>query len=252
MWLAVRRLFLGFLLLFLASAVLLIADWSRRVVPGKGAQPKRLPRVALLQSCTRPILDEGMRGVREGLTAQGFRDGETISLRLFSPENDVPTANNIAKTIVNDGYDMVITLSTPSLQTMVNANKEGRVIHIFGLVTDPFSAVPVLDRNRPLAHPRHLVGRGSFQPVRETFRLVKRINPNLKRVGNAWCPAEFCSEACTKLAREVCKELDIELLEPMSTTPAGSWRRPSPWPGEARRLCGSAATMWSKWPLGRS
>lgn len=213
MWLALKRLFLGFLLLFLASAVLLIADWNRRIVPSSAAQPARLPRVALLQSSTRPILEESMNGIRESLIANGYRDGETVILRSYNSENDLPTANNIAKSIVNDGYDLVISISTPSLQTMANANTEGKVMHVFGAVTDPFSAVPTLDRNRPLAHPRHLVGLGSFQPVKEVFRLVKRINPDLKRVGNAWCPAEFCSEACTKLAREVCKELDIELLE---------------------------------------
>jgi ABC-type uncharacterized transport system substrate-binding protein len=213
MWLVLKRLFLGFALLFLASAVLLIADWNRRITPASAAKPARMPRVALLQSSSRPLLEESMDGIREALAEKGFRDGETVTFRSFCPENDLPTANNIAKTIVNDGYDMVITASTPSLQTMANANTEGKVMHVFGAVTDPFSAVPTLDRNRPLAHPRHLVGYGSFQPVRELFTLMKKINPKIKRVGNAWCPAEFCSEACTRLARQVCKELDIELLE---------------------------------------
>lgn len=213
MWLAFRRLFLGFLLVFLASAVLLLADWNRRIVPSSTVKPARLPRVAFLASSTRPILEDSMNGLKDELAANGFRDGETIQYRTFNFENDLPTADNMARSIISDGYDLVLTVSTPSMQVMASANKEGKVTHVFCAVTDPFSAVPVLDRNRPMAHPRHLVGYGSFQPVKEVFRLAKRINPGLKRVGNAWCPAEFCSEACTKLAREVCKELDIELLE---------------------------------------
>ena len=43
--------------------------------------------------------------------------------------------------------------------------------------------------------------------------MARRLAPRLARVGVAWNPSEANSEACTKVARTVCKELGIELLE---------------------------------------
>jgi ABC-type uncharacterized transport system substrate-binding protein len=39
------------------------------------------------------------------------------------------------------------------------------------------------------------------------------MNPELKKVGVAWCVAQTCSEACVLKARAICRELGIELVE---------------------------------------
>ena len=108
---------------------------------------------------------------------------------------------------------MVITSSTPSMQAVANANRDGRVMHVFTLVADPFSAGVGLDREHPLKHPARLVGQGSFLPVAESFAIARRALPGLSRVGVAWNPAESNSEAFTKKAREACRDLGITLLE---------------------------------------
>ena len=71
---------------------------------------------------------------------RGTRDGERLALQRFSAEGDLPTANAIAKQVTDGSYHMVITISTLSLQCVANANKDGRVIHVFGGVTDPAGA----------------------------------------------------------------------------------------------------------------
>jgi ABC-type uncharacterized transport system substrate-binding protein len=205
---AIKRLSLGLSLILLAAGVLLASDWNRRSGP-KGAVPK----VALFQFATRPLLEEGMQGIRESLAKAGFVPERNIHLQTFNAENDLPTANAISKAIVDGGFSMVVTVSTPCLQTMAQANREGKLIHVFGLVTDPFSSGVEINKQDPLDHPRHLVGVGSFQPVEETFRLAKQLYPELKAVGEVWNPGEACSEACTLLAREECAKLGITLLE---------------------------------------
>jgi len=147
------------------------------------------------------------------LAEMGFVDGKNCTIKRFSAEGDMPTANTIAQNIVHSRFDMVITASTPALQTMANANKEGKVMHVFCTVTDPYSAGVGITGPEPHQHPPHLVGIGTFQPVEETFEIARKMNPDLKKVGVVWCTSEFCSEACVKLARKKCKELGIELLE---------------------------------------
>lgn len=212
-----KRLALGITLIGLAAAVLLVSDRQHRqnTRPGGSAPAARgkLPRVAIFQFASRQILDESVRGCLDAFAKHNLIPNKTVSIQRFNAESDLPTANTIAKAIVGGGFDLVITFSTPALQTMAGANKEGKVVHVFGTVTDPYLSGVGFDRQRPAARPRYMAGIGTFQPVKEVFRLAKQCYPDLTRVGVVWCTSETCSEACLVLAREVCKELGITLLE---------------------------------------
>jgi prevent-host-death family protein len=124
-----------------------------------------------------------------------------------------PLCAAAAKALTGGEYDLVLTASTISMQAVANANRDGRVVHVFGLVTDPFGAGVGISRENPLAHPRHLVGYGTMQPITEAFRLARAMSANLAIVGVAWNPAESNSEAQLKVARPAAHDLGIELLE---------------------------------------
>ncbi len=202
-----NRLVFGLLLIALTSAILLFSDTKPRVVRSESQ------RVAIFQFASRPLLDECVGGVLDGLRAEGFVDGQGMKVEKFNAENDLPTANMIARLIVGRDYDLVITASTPCMQIFAGANQKGTVTHVFCAVTDPFGAGVGISREDPRKHPKHLAGIGTFQPVERTFRTAKQLYPGLKRVGEAWNPAEACSEACTLKARAICRELGIELVE---------------------------------------
>ncbi len=208
MWPAVRRLSLGIFLIAGSSALLLTSDLSHRK---SGAKPTR--RLAILQHSSQPFMDEGVGGMIDGLAAAGFVDGKNISIRRYNAENDLPTANTIAKELASGEYELVLTASTLSMQAMANANQGARAVHVFALVSDPFGAGVGISRENPLQHPRHLVGYGTMQPVAEAFQLAKRLFPNLRTVGEVWSAAEANSEAQTRVARETCQTLGIQLVE---------------------------------------
>jgi len=203
-----KRLSLGFALIALSSAVLLLSDWGQR----KGGTA-RIRRVAIVQHASQAVLDEGVRGMIDALTAAGFIEGRNIAIQRFNAENDLPTANTIARQVTTGEYDMVITSSTLSMQTVANANRAGRAMHVFGVSADPFSAGVGVSRENPLDHPKHLVGLGSMIPVDRAFQMARAMYPGLKSVGLAWNSAESNSLAFTKAGRTVCKEMGIELME---------------------------------------
>lgn len=208
MFAGIRRCLLGVSAIGLTSIVLLLSDLGQRT--GGAA---RVPRVAVLQHASQSLLDEGVKGILDALSEGGFRDGQNIVIRRFNAENDLATANAIAREITGGNFDMVITASTLSLQVVANANRQGRVKHVFGIVADPSIAGVGVSPVNPLDHPPHLVGIGSALPVAPAFRMAQRMNPTLKYVGVAWNPGEPNSEMFTKRARQVCKELGITLLE---------------------------------------
>lgn len=205
---------LGIFLLAVCSGILLISDWQRRVRPAAKA-----PAVSIFQFTSRDVLEESVRGCLDGLAERGYRTNQTLAARLYNAEADLPTANAIARAILEDGCRMVITFSTPALQVMAGANQAGKIVHLFGTVTDPYLAGVGLSRAQPGRRPPHLAGIGTFQPVREVWRLAKKVNPRLKTVGVVWCTAETCSEACTVLARAAAREMGATLLEmPVSSS----------------------------------
>jgi putative ABC transport system substrate-binding protein len=204
----IKRLLLGFILVVSASAALLLSDLGRRT-----AVARSLPRVGILQHASTMLLDEGTQGAIDGLAENGFIDGKTIVIDKFNAQGDISVGNSIAKEMVNSRYDLLVTMSTLSLQAVANANRNGKTVQVFGLVADPVVAGVGISRNNPLNHPRNLVGIGSFLPVQDAFQIAREMFPSLKRVGVAWNPAEANSRAYVEKAREVCQGWGIELLE---------------------------------------
>jgi len=205
---AAKRLALGIFLIALSAGILLLSDWNRR-----GDSRQVIPRIAILQHASQPVLDEGIHGILQGLAEGGFKDGETVAIQRFNAENDTPTENAIAREVTDGRFDLILTASTLSLQAVASANRAGRAKHVFGLVLDPFSAGVGISREEPLNHPKHLVGYGSMLPVGEAFRIAKQLLPSLFTVGVVWNPAESNSQASTRKAREASVGLGIRLLE---------------------------------------
>jgi ABC-type uncharacterized transport system substrate-binding protein len=211
---AIKRLALGLVLIAGAAAVLLATDRKR-------AGSTAMPRIGIFQHASVPVLDDGVRGMIDGLSANGYRNGETAVIKLYNAQGEAATANAIAREMTDGSFDLVMTSSTLSLQAVANANKSGRTMHVFGIVADPYLAGVGLDPTNPLKHPRHLVGQGILFPVSEVFATARKMLPNLKTVGVAWDPAQANSRRFVEDARDVCAKLGIELLEAQVENTAG-------------------------------
>lgn len=206
----VKHLGVGVTLILMASAILLFTDPRRhQTAPGE----RVLPKVALFNYTSIPVLEEGEAGWMAGMAEAGFVDGKDFQVTRYNAEGDRPTAILIAKEVVGRDFELIVTISTPTLQAVANANVIPRRPHLFALVADPWGAKVGLNRDNPSEDPPYMTGYGTLQPVREVFPLAKAAFPGLKKVGVAWNPAETNSEITTLIAREVCKELNLELIE---------------------------------------
>lgn len=204
----VKRLLPGLLLIILAAAILLLSDLQSR----RNSRQGRLPKVAIVKVSSNSLLDDVETGVLRGLAERGY-DVRTLALTRFSAEGDLTTLNAIAKQVTSPDNDLVISISTLALQAVANANRDGKVKHVFAAVTDPVGAGVGVMRMNSLDKPFHMTGFGTFQPVENIFDEALKLYPGLKSVGAIWNPAESNSEACIKIARSVAANAGIELLE---------------------------------------
>jgi putative ABC transport system substrate-binding protein len=208
-----RPLLLPISLIIGVSALLLYMDQS-----GRNDDPDRLPRVAIAQFASQAALDESVQGIQAGLANRGYVDGHSITIERFNAQGDMPTANDIARRISDGSYDLIITSSTASLQTVANVNRQSKIPHVFGVVTDPTLIGIGFSAEDPLDHPPYMAGYGSFASVEDALRLARRFNPNLRRIGLVWHTAEANSLAYTEATRAATAALGMELLEANAET----------------------------------
>lgn len=214
-----RSLALGVLLMAAAAAILLYSDLgSRHRRPAADAARDDAPRrlnVALVQHASIPPLDDTLTGVVQALAARGYADGARIALRRYNAEGDVSTANAIAKEVTSADNDLIISISTVTLQTVANANRFATPPrrHVFGATSDPYGAGVGVNRENHADHPPYMTGIGSLPPIDEAFRMAKQLYPALKRVGLVWNPTEANSVAATTIARATCAALGLTLVE---------------------------------------
>src|SRR5260370_27064332 len=156
----VKRLLLGLVLIVSASVALVLSDVGRRT-----AVARSVPHIGLLQHASTMLLDEGTRGAIDGLAEKGFVDSKTIVINKFNAQGDISVGSSIAKEMVNSSYDLLLTMSTLSLQAVANANRNGKTVQVFGLVADPMVAGVAISRSNPLDHPPKLVSISSLLSV---------------------------------------------------------------------------------------
>jgi ABC-type uncharacterized transport system substrate-binding protein len=212
-----KRLALGLALLALASGALLYTDRGLRNRSRKASATvpqRKVYHLALVSHASLEVLEQGLDGMLAALAERGYEDGKRLEIHRYNAEGDIGTANAIGKEITTGSFDLILSASTVSLQTIFNANKAGaRTPHVFGLVTDPYAAGVGIEATNHLIHPPYLAGAGSMQPVEQIFETARQMRPELKSVGLVWNSAEANSLAATKVARKVCAELGLDLIE---------------------------------------
>jgi len=205
-----KQFFRPFLFLIGVCAILLLSDLQNRK---GGSRAAGKTRIAIFRFNSNQILEETENGVLDKIQGSTAFAKGAIEIRRYCAEGDMAVANTIVRNIISEKFDIVVSISTPGLQVTANANKDGKVLHVFCAVTDPIASGVGITGPGVNQHPAHLVGIGTFQPVEAVFRIARQMNPGLKKVGVVWCTSETCSEACVKKARVICRELGIELVE---------------------------------------
>ena len=211
-----KKIALGVALIAISAAILLYSDIDSRIASaGSQGNSGRAMKVATVQISSIPTLEDGMNGILEELQHRGYADGGRITLRRYNAEGDISVANAIAKTVTSGDFDLILSVSTVSLQTIANANKFATPPrrHVFGLVSNPYVVGVGISQENHLNHPPYMTGVGSLAPIEELFQLARQLNPSLTKVGMVWDPSEANSVVTTNVGRSVCAKMGITLEE---------------------------------------
>jgi ABC-type uncharacterized transport system substrate-binding protein len=129
-------------------------------------------------------MEETLAGLRDGMADWPLREGRDYTLTVRSAQGDIAALNGIVDAMIGGGADVIIPLSTPSLQAVM---RKATVPVVFSTVADPMAAGVGTSYED---HPANVTGITVLAPVDEMLDLLKTHFPAVRRVGTLFCPAE--------------------------------------------------------------
>src|SRR5262245_56206719 len=168
-----RRLWLGVLLIAGVSLGLLLFDRGGRR-DGTAAHRKRVSMLAFISAADS---DECQRGMRDGLAAE-LREGVDYELIVRNAQGDMPTLTSLVDAALGDQSDLILTLSTPTLQAAVQRVKSTPIV--FSFSSNPLGAGAGTTYERHLPNVTGIPTTGAYE---EVVQLIRQLLPGARRLG---------------------------------------------------------------------
>lgn len=168
--------------------------------------------VAVTQIVEHPALDAVREGVKDELTAEGFKEGENLQWLYESAQGNNATAAQIAKKFAGKNPHVIVAIATPSAQTMAAVARYSSIV--FSAVTDPLGAKLVSNMQKP---GRNITGVTDLTPLDRHMALIKRIVPDAKNVGVIFNPGEANSITLVELVKKYAPLQGMQVVEAGAT-----------------------------------
>lgn len=134
-------------------------------------------KIGITQIVEHQSLNDVRQGVIDSLKANGYGE-DKVEISYKNAQGDFGTAQIIAQEFKNTS-DIVVAISTPSAQAVVNNIKDKPIF--FAAITNPESA-GVLAEN--------VTGVSDRSPVKKQVELIKEILPETKKIGVVYNTSE--------------------------------------------------------------
>ena len=142
-------------------------------------------RVSLVELNQTPDVEESEKGVLDGLRESGLVEGRDFTQTVRNAQGDMATVSALIDAAVGDGADMIITLSTPTLQAALQRARRTPIV--FTYVADPIAAGA---GKSDTDHAANVTGVYLIAAYRQMMPLIRQIAPNARQLGTIYVPAE--------------------------------------------------------------
>jgi putative ABC transport system substrate-binding protein len=157
-----------------------------------------------------PALNETARGIVDALKESGFANGEAAQVRVESAQASPALASQISNKFVAQNPDVIVCIGTVSAQSMAKYAISGKAKVVFSSVTDPVGAELVSDVGRT---DQNITGVSNFVKLEPQLDLIKKIQPNLRKLGIIYNAGEANSVSIVKKLNAVVGQFNILLVE---------------------------------------
>lgn len=196
---------------FVLLIVLLIIGSS--LFKEKKAPASKIFKVGIFQPISHPGIDIVRDGIVAGFAANGYKSGKNIIFDFQNAQGDPSVTQSIARKFANSDFDVFIPIGTQASQSLANLIKKKPIV--FAAVTDPITAGLLKSKENPGGN---ITGTSDMILFKEQLELLKRLEPDAKRVGIVNNPSESNSQFGLQETKRYAKDLGLEIV----TAPANN------------------------------
>jgi putative ABC transport system substrate-binding protein len=166
--------------------------------------------VFINQIVDHPALNETTRGIIDALADGGFVKNETADIRVESAQANSALASQISNKFVTQRCDVVVCVGTISAQSMVKYTAAGKAKMVFSSVTDPVGAGLVESLTRT---DKNITGVSNFVKLEPQLDMMKKIQPNLRKLGIVYNAGEANSISIIKKLGAIAEQFNVIVVK---------------------------------------
>lgn len=171
--------------------------------------------IGITQIVEHPALDSARDGFVEAMAEAGYTEGQNVKYILENAQGDMPTAQVIAQSFVDEDVDMIYAIATPTAQAALNATKDIPIM--ISAVTDPVAAGLVESNEKPNTN---VSGTSDEAPIDLQLDLFDELGIEMDTIGFIYNTSEKNSEVQLEIlkAEAAKREIEVEVLGITSLT----------------------------------
>ena len=167
-----------------------------------------MKKVGVIQLAEHLALDRAREGFIEGLSQEGFKEGENVEIIVNNAQGDQSNLATISQKFANDKPDLICAIATPAAVAMASASPD---IPVVGTAITDYVAAKLVKSNE--APGGNVTGTSDMNPIEEQVDLMTKVLPEMKTLGLMRSSAEENSRIQADIVKKVCKEKGIEVVE---------------------------------------
>ena len=142
------------------------------------------------------------------LEERGFKAGKNVKYEYKNAQNNRAVSGQIARKLVGDKADLILSISTPSSQDVASATK--KIPILIAAVTDPVAAGLVKSLAKPGGN---VSGTTDKSPVAKQLDLIREILPKTKTLGTIYNAGEVNSVVSVKDIKAEAAKRGMKVVE---------------------------------------
>lgn len=196
------------ILLCLSILIMSLAGCSTKNESTESQKSDAKLQVGIVQIVEHPSLNTIRESLIQEMDKEGFKDGENIIIDYQNAQGDQTNLKTICQKFVNNKYDLIIAIATPSAQAAVGETKDIPIV--FSACTDPLGSGLVTNLEKPGGN---VTGTSDAVSAQKIMELAKRITPDIKTVGALYNSSETNSVSVINNLKEYAAQNGMTVVE---------------------------------------
>jgi putative ABC transport system substrate-binding protein len=164
--------------------------------------------IGVIQLMDHQALIAAYDGFLDSLAANGFVEGENLTILFDNAHGDIDTIATIADRFVTHNVDLVLAISTPATQAIAARTD---TIPIIGTAVTSFEVAGVIDSNELPGG--NVTGASDMNPVSAQIDLLVELVPDVETIGLVFNSGEDNSVLQIEMAKVRIRELGLSYHE---------------------------------------